>query len=325
LSARAPDERHDGRRVLQRDRILHAMVEVVAEHGYAAASVELVVAEAGVSRRTFYACFENREVCFRELLDSAWARILDLVACAFTQEASWQDGVRLALAWLLAFLDSEPLLARVWLIESLAAGAWALERRERNLAELRALVAARWPAVQASGSSPLATEGAMASVLGVIQTHIVTDRPQPLIELLGPLSGLVAAHYLLSHLVAREVERGDELAGTSRPPQLRAMHLSVAIPRVLSSPNAHRARRCVRFLGDRPHASNREIAAAIGVAHESQVSKLLRRLLAEQLVTRRSEGVGKRNAWRLTARGEEISRVLRAGGNGAIGGSSVDP
>ena len=325
MSAWVPDERHGGRRVLQRERILRAMVEVVAERGYADASVELLVARAGVSRRAFYGCFANREGCFGELLDLVSARALDLVACAFTRDVSWQDGVRSALVSLLAFLDCEPLLARVWLVESLAAGAWALERRERNLAALRALVLARWPTVGAWGSSPLAVEGAIASVLGVIQTHIVTGRPGPLIELLGPLTGLVVAQYLPPWLVAREVERGEQLARTSPPAQPRAMHASVAIPGVLSNPNAHRARRCVLFLADRPHASNREIAAAIGVAHESQISKLLGCLLTEGLVAKRSEGVGKRNAWQLTARGEEISRALRAAEDGTLGASAPGP
>jgi AcrR family transcriptional regulator len=108
--------------MLQRDRILCAMVEVVAERGYAGASIELLVAQAGVSRRTFYRCFENRDECFKELLDLASARTLDLVAAAFTRDATWQDGVRSALASVLVFLDCEPLLARVWLVESPAAG-----------------------------------------------------------------------------------------------------------------------------------------------------------------------------------------------------------
>jgi AcrR family transcriptional regulator len=319
LSAWAPDMQSDGQRVLQRERILRAMMDVVAERGYAGASVELVVAEAGVSRRTFYGCFANRDECFRELLDLASARTLELVATAFTRDATWQDGVRSALVSVLAFLDAEPLLARVWLVESPAAGAWALERRVRNLAALRALVIARWPILEALGSSPLAAEGAIASVLGVIQTHILTGRPGPLIELLGPLTGLVAAQYLPPALVAREVQRGEDLARASPPVELSVVPSSVAIPPLLSNPNAHRARRCVLFLADRPHVSNREIAAASGVAHASQISKLLAGLLAEGLLVKRSEGVGKRNAWQLTARGEEISRALRAGEGGPIG------
>jgi AcrR family transcriptional regulator len=304
--------------MVQRDRILRAMVEVVAERGYAEASLGLVVAQAGVSRRTFYRCFDNWDACFRELLDLAWASTLELVATAFAREATWQDGVRSALASLLAFLDAEPPFARVWLVESPAAGSWALERRERNLAALRALVADNWPASETEIASPLAAEGAIASVLGVLQTHIVTGRPAPLIELLGPLMGLVAAQYLSPRLVAYEIERGKELVRTSRTAPRCPMYSGVAIPAVLSNPNAHRARRCVLFLADRPQASNREVAAAIGVRHESQISKLLACLLTERLVAKHSKGVGRRNSWCLTARGEQISRTLRGGAHGQI-------
>jgi AcrR family transcriptional regulator len=50
------------------------MVEVVCERGYAGASLELVLARAGVPRGTFYRCFEGRDACFQELLDLASAR-----------------------------------------------------------------------------------------------------------------------------------------------------------------------------------------------------------------------------------------------------------
>jgi AcrR family transcriptional regulator len=319
LSALVPTELHDRRWLVQRDRILRAMVEVVAERGYAGASLELVVAQAGVSRRTFYRCFENRDACLREVLDLAWADTLELVASAFAREPIWQDGVRSALASLLAFLESEPLLARAWLVESSAAGSWALECRERNLAALRALAATSWPAAEAVHASPLAAEGAIASVFGVIQTHIVTGRPGSLIELLGPLTGLVAAQYLSPRLVEYEIKRGEELAQTSRAVPRRTTHSGVAIPAVLSNPNAHRARRCMLVLADRPQASNREIAAAIGVRHESQISKLLACLLTERLVAKRTSGVGRRNSWCLTPRGEQISRALRGGAYSQIG------
>jgi hypothetical protein len=226
--------------------------------------------------------------------------------------------VRSALESLLVFLDCEPLLARVWLVESLGAGAWVLEHRARKLEELRAVALERWPAAEAWGSSPLAAEGAIASVFGVIQNHIVTGRPGSLIELLGPLTGLVAAHYLPPHLVAREVELSDGLAHASRPPQPQTTSTNVEIPSVLGNPNAHRARRCVIFLSDRPQASNREIAAAVGVAHQSQISKLLSSLLNEGLLAKHSAGVGKRNSWQLTPHGEDVTRALLAGEDGPI-------
>jgi hypothetical protein len=131
---------------------------------------------------------------------------------------TWQDGVCSALASVLGFLDSEPLLARMWLVESLAAGPRALERRERNLGALREQVLSSWPAGDTWTLPPLAAEGAMASVLGIIHPHIVTGWPTPLIELLGPLMGLLAAQYLPSPAVALEIRRGEELArARSRP------------------------------------------------------------------------------------------------------------
>jgi AcrR family transcriptional regulator len=297
---------------LQRERILRAMVEVVAERGYAGASVELVVGRAGVSRRTFYGCFESRKACFLALLDLGLERAVHTVGEAFEQKKTWQDGVRTALASLLVLLDSESLLAWVLLVESLAAGSWALRRRGRNLARLRDLVVSSWP-ITGSWSPPrLAADGAMASVLGVIHTHILFRKSAPLIELLGPLMGLVAAQYLPPRAVAREIERGEQLAREIQAARRHAPRSGVAIPALLSNPNAHRARRCMLFLAEHPQASNREVAAATGVAHQSQISTLLSCLLRERLVDKRSAGPGKRNSWRLTSHGEEISRALKS-------------
>jgi hypothetical protein len=131
--------------------------------------------------------------------------------------------------------------------------------------------------------------------------------------LLGPLTGLVVAQWLPPRLAARESELGEQLAQANRHARPHPIPANAAIPAVLRNPSAHRARRCVRFLADHPQASNREIAAAIGVAHESQISRLLACLLTEGLVTKRSAGVGKRNSCQLTPRGEEISLALRAG------------
>ena len=65
------------------------------------------------------------------------------------------------------------------------------------------------------------------------------------------------------------------------------------------------------FLAEHPGSSNREVAVGIDIAHQPHISRLLACLLRENLVTKRSEGRGKRNAWRLTARGEEIAQALQ--------------
>jgi hypothetical protein len=157
----------------------------------------------------------------------------------------------------------------------------------------------------------------MESVLGLIQTHLITKEPGPLIELLGPMMGLVTAPYLDRPDVEREIERGARFARTIQagdipdwltppPPE----DTEPELPTMLENPSAHRARECMRFLTDHPDSSNREIAAGIGVTHQSQISKLLSYLAGENLVSKCSEGMGKRNAWRLTPHGEEIAGML---------------
>jgi DNA-binding MarR family transcriptional regulator len=65
----------------------------------------------------------------------------------------------------------------------------------------------------------------------------------------------------------------------------------------------------LRFLNGHPGAANIDIARALDVRHESQMSRHLGRLERAGMVTRRKEG--RSNAWRLTARGEEAARTLR--------------
>jgi len=71
----APEERDRARR----ERLLEAGLQVFGTRGYASSSVAAVCAEAGVSRRSFYEHFEDREA----LLVAVFERIMTEVASAF--------------------------------------------------------------------------------------------------------------------------------------------------------------------------------------------------------------------------------------------------
>ena len=308
----------------RRARILQTLVEVVAERGYAGASVELVAERARVGRDTFHSLFPDLASCLDVVLDLGLSRALEMIGDAFERERSWLAGTRTALASLLGFLDSEPLLARVWLVESLTAGPTALERRERNLTRLRERVLALWPEPELEGPPPLAIEGLVGSVLGVMHTHLVMQEPEPLIELLAPLMGMIVRPYLGVAGAEQEIERARQLVReiqAGAPPQASggsaatgafstAARAEVGLPVMLGNPRAHRLRECLLFVVAHPESSNRQIAAGVGIAHDSQVSKLLSDLLAEGLLVKRSDGVGKRNVWSPTPRGELASRLL---------------
>src|SRR3954454_17806727 len=70
----------------QRGRMLEAMALAVAEKGYGATAVADVIAGAGVSRKTFYEHFTNKEACFLAAYDAGvtllLAAINDAVAAA---------------------------------------------------------------------------------------------------------------------------------------------------------------------------------------------------------------------------------------------------
>ncbi len=203
---------------MQRARILHAMAEIVAEHGYPRTKVKQVTSRAGVSTGTFYEYFGDLEDCFTTLLDLGSERANELIADAFEREERWQDGARSALASLLVLFDNEPLLARIWFIDALAAGHWALERRTHNLALLRSTIVERfWRTPREERPKPLIVAGIIASILGLIHTHLLTKEPTPLIDLLSPIMGLVTAPYLDTHDLAREIEMDRSSRARSQP------------------------------------------------------------------------------------------------------------
>jgi AcrR family transcriptional regulator len=123
-------------REMQRKRILDAMVYEVGERGLRGVTIAGVSARAGVSRSTFYELFKDLDTCVLAVLRQVASRSTALMAKAFAEEDSWQDGVLAALAALLESLDREPLPARVCLLEMLAGSPEVLEHRAHELAAL---------------------------------------------------------------------------------------------------------------------------------------------------------------------------------------------
>jgi AcrR family transcriptional regulator len=300
---------------IRRKRILDAVVDVVCERGAAGASVEMVLARAKVSSRTFYELFDGLEDCLVAVLYESLEHVSALALRALAAEESWRDGVRYALAAILAFFDAEPALARVCVVEALAGGPFVLEHRERIAGAFRLPVQERIER-EVGAVSPLAAEGVLASVLGIVHTHIVTGAPGPLVGLLGPLMGLATAPYLDGWEVQREVELGAQLARAMLAE--RAVSAPVAgsggdellVWSAVHDPRAYRVRLCLLHVAANPGASNRDVANGIGVSHQGQVSSLLARLAGMGLLVKRQGGPGYPNEWSLTAAGELVVAAL---------------
>lgn len=288
----------------------------------AGASVGLVIARAQVSRRAFYECFANLEDATVAVMDGALEQLSALASQALAAEESWRDGMRAALAAVLEFFDSNPELARVCVVEALGGGPVVLARREHIVSAFRALVVASIER-QVTPASPLAAEGVMASVMGIVHTHIVTEQSGPLLGLLGPLMGLASSLYLDGGEVQREIERGNELA---RAMQRRASQASphgdadvrVDVPDVLLGVRAHRARLCLSYVAEQGERgispSSQQVAVGIGLADRRQVLGALGKLVALGLLVKHAGGAGYPNAWSLTSVGEQVALVVAGRG-----------
>jgi AcrR family transcriptional regulator len=128
-----------GRRSTQRERLLAGMLAAANRDGYARATVSAVIAEAGVSRPTFYEYFADRDDCFLMAQRHAQGRLLaevrELVQ-ALPPERAMQAGVRA----LIRFAGSAPAMARFLMTQPLAAGPEALDARDRGIAAIGRLI-----------------------------------------------------------------------------------------------------------------------------------------------------------------------------------------
>jgi AcrR family transcriptional regulator len=115
--------------VVQRQRILIAMGQAVAENGYVATSIADIVARARVSRSAFYACFPDKEACFLAGYEAEAERHFNLIASAAFSEIDWMAQLRSAVRVYVRELEQNPGFARSFLIEIVTAGPRALELR----------------------------------------------------------------------------------------------------------------------------------------------------------------------------------------------------
>ncbi len=301
---------------IQRSRMLTAAAEAVEEVGYARLTVAQVIARARVSRKTFYDLFEDREDCFLAVFDQAVEQISALVSDAYMREDGWRDGLRAGVLAMLRFMDDEPGLARVCVVEALGAGPRVLKRRTQVLAQLREVVdqgrsSAGARVARATEESPEVTaEGVIGAVFAVLHSRLLVRNREPFTALLGPLMSMIVLPYLGARAASNELTRKPPPLPKRRKPPRRIVKDPLE---GLDMRLTYRTVRVLTFIGEHPGASNREIAEGAGIADQGQISKLLTRLERLQLVHNIGEGqvMGSSNEWYLTDRGGQVERATR--------------
>jgi AcrR family transcriptional regulator len=300
---------------IQRSRLLAAAVVAVDELGYADTTVADITGRARVSRRTFYELFSNREECLAGVFEDVVALVEGELAAAGLDGLVWRERVRGGLWAILSFLDREPVLARVCVVQALRGGAGVLARREELLAGLARVVdEGRLVGARGAGCSELTAEGVVGAAFAIVHGRLLRGERGPLAGLLGELMGMIVLPYLgvaaARHEQARPVPASSRRAaggpGASGPAVGDPLE---GVPMRLT----YRTARVLEGVAERPGASNREVAERAGIHDPGQVSKLLRRLESLGLLANTGEGhaKGEPNAWGLTAKGQRVAQSIR--------------
>ncbi|HLM87373.1 MAG TPA: TetR family transcriptional regulator [Solirubrobacteraceae bacterium] len=296
---------------IQRSRMLAAAVEAVEEVGYARMTVAQVISRARVSRKTFYDVFADREDCFLAAFEQALTQARQIAQEAYEQESSWRDGTRAALARLLIFMDEEPGLAKLCIVEALGAGERVLERRAKALEEVAEVIDRGRLVTNATREPPDVTaEGVVGAIFAVLHTRVLEPGEERLTDLLGPLMSMIVLPYLGTRAAGRELTRPplEVPDSRARTPSRHKDPLEGLNMRL-----TYRTVRVLMVMAEHPGASNREIAEGSGIVDQGQISKLMNRLARLKLVENLGEGQekGAANAWHLTARGAQVERATR--------------
>ncbi len=200
-SSRLPAGRHGLPREFivqnQRERIVTALVDTVAERGYNATTVAHITKAASVSRRTFYEHFADKEACFLAAYEMVADHIRASMQAAAESFEEWPQKVRAALATMLRFLAGEPELARLCMIEPIAAGGEIAARHRASMEALVEILKAGRPEHGGQRPLPEATEETLVGgIVSLIVREISSGRTEKLEALLPDLVELTLAPYV---------------------------------------------------------------------------------------------------------------------------------
>jgi AcrR family transcriptional regulator len=158
---------------IQRDRLMRAMAKTVAEHGYQETTVRRLLGRAGLSRRTYYELFEDKEDCFLAAYDEAVEHALRLTVEAYQQGEKPEERIERSLRAFLQFCADEPDIARMCIVEVLAAGPAARARRAETMERLASLMEGALNELRGDERlSKLSAQGLIGGVHELIYTPI---------------------------------------------------------------------------------------------------------------------------------------------------------
>jgi AcrR family transcriptional regulator len=172
----------------QRARILDAVLEVSAQHGFEASSVRELITAAGLSTEAFYSHFPSMEDAWATVFDQAFVELFAAAWHAALAESGRTAKVTAAVDAALAQLAAAPEQARLLLVDAPTAGRAGLPATDDALKAFTRVFAG---ATVGSGFTKALPGAMVAGVAELVAGWVLDGRATQLPELRAPLIEII--------------------------------------------------------------------------------------------------------------------------------------
>jgi AcrR family transcriptional regulator len=156
----------------QRLRLLEAIAELVAEHGYVAVTIGDIATRAGTAKRTFYDHFPDKQACFLAAFDEITDMLVDAMARFFAVPGTVRERCEYSLRGYLELLASMPSTRKRFYLDAMSEGPEAGERRLAMHHKLARSIVALSREAERLGEGHEITEPHALAVVGALHSLI---------------------------------------------------------------------------------------------------------------------------------------------------------
>jgi AcrR family transcriptional regulator len=215
----------------QRERLVTAMVQAVNERGVVATTISDVVTRAGVSRRTFYEHFTNKEDCllatYNTVVETEVQRLLNLVS----PDKGWVEQLEAIIRALFDAIAERPDAARLICVEMGASGAIGVQHWADGATRFEHFISAGFERAPGAGTVPdpvaRAIVGALRKIIytRVREDHSTKSLRAKLTRIVPELMDWITCYYPTPPGIRRQPQpskprrlEGGRAPGTLSPP-----------------------------------------------------------------------------------------------------------
>ncbi len=216
----------------QRDRLRHALIELIAEKGYPAVRIVDLAKLAHVSQPTFYSLYADKEDLFLSAYEEVAQRSAGTVMQAYAADGSREQRLVVAMRAWAQLAAAEPEAISLLVLGAFGAGAKALERRTLLLEELERGIHVSRDGGHSGDPTDLTVKAILGGIRDVTAARLREGRASELPELAGELTAWAACYprRLPAGLQAPPATRRSSAGAVAPLPSERARRAEGRLP-----------------------------------------------------------------------------------------------